>query len=77
MGRFLSMLFSPNSKYDISRIGVGFSKDRVTREFGRPQSITSGSDMGEQWIYSVPFRIFVSIEFSKDGLVTHTYRRCE
>lgn len=74
MGGILSMLFSSNSKYDINKIEIGYSKDQVKREFGNPSQVTTGSDTTEEWTYDVPFRIYVSIKFGRDGLVTKTYR---
>lgn len=77
MGGFLSMLFSSSSKYDISQIKVGDTKNQVRGKFGEPEQIINGSTLPEQWVYTVPFRIYVSIEFNHNGLVIRTYRSGE
>lgn len=77
MGGFLSMLFGNPAKYDISGIQVGDSKEVVLAALGEPDKTTSGDYLGyvEDWEYSIPFRVYVSIKFDAKGQVVARYRR--
>lgn len=78
MGGFISMLCSPSSKYDIKKINIGDTKDRVRELFGKPEEIaTNGNGEASHWVYTVPFRIYVSIDFDNRGLVERRYRSGE
>ncbi len=79
MGGFFSMLFSSSSKYDIRKIQIGMTKEQVRNIFGEPEDVKSrsGTGMAEEWTYTVPFRIFVSIDFDREGRVRDTYRSGE
>lgn len=74
---FFSFLFSSPDKYDVRKIDSGMTKDDVRRLFGRPEVIKNGAITAEEWIYTIPFRVFVSIDFDKHGYVTRTYRNGE
>lgn len=77
MGGFLSMIFSPSNKYDISKIAIGDTKDRVRKVFGRPEEVTTDGGAAEEWVYTVPFRIYVKITFDGAGRVCRRYRSGE
>jgi hypothetical protein len=78
MGCFLSYLFSSPSRYDITNIKIGFSKEQIESIYGRPGKIIYNSENStEEWIYTIPFRVFVSIKFDTDGKVSRIYRSGE
>jgi hypothetical protein len=63
------------SDYDINKIKDGDTKDQVMAAFGKPHDITKcGSGPAENWTYTIPFSLYVSIDFGADGRVSRRYR---
>lgn len=74
---FFSFLFAPSNSYDVRKIERGATKEQVLAIFGKPEHVTTGTMSAETWEYTVPFRIYTSIDFDSKGHVSRTYRSGE
>jgi outer membrane protein assembly factor BamE (lipoprotein component of BamABCDE complex) len=70
----LDWLFGPDPKtYDVDKIERGFTKQQVREQFGEPTGVRKHGFSPEEWTYSIPWKVYVSISFDSDGRVTDTY----
>lgn len=79
VGLLLFVLTRPKpSDFDVDKISVGDTKSRVEHLFGKPHSVVKPGDFCvEQWIYTIPLRLYISIHFDQDGKVSRKYRSGE
>lgn len=66
----LAWMVIPRQNYDISTLESGVTtKSDVLRMWGKPEEVSHN-----EWVYTVPFKIYVSLDFDADGKLKSKYR---